>query len=453
MAAPGTQRLRWPTLDLSFLVFCAALVLSLVRAIDMPHLEVSVGSTEVDVTPTDIALIALAVVCALRLLGRASLPQPARAPALAAAAFSGWLLFSSALNGVEAFVAAVKLLEYGVLALGLVLLVRRRVQLWIVVGLIAAFAATATTWGLLAFFGIVDADFTGRRQPSFTGEHELAILSTLTLSVALASLFAPAHRLPQRALAVAGAFGALGVVLGAAVASLLGLYAAVTAIVVAAVSRGTATRRALAVAGVTVALVTAGVLGLRSGDLGGFLRSVGLGEQKEQADRNAAGWNERLVFAYIGGRIFLDSPVLGTGWHGKLPPDEYVQYLDDAHRRFPDLPPAYFPERTGYVPQQTYDQVLYELGIVGALLFLALGVITLRSAIQVARAWPRGDPDEPAAFLPVAWTAAVACALLGAALFGGSAMTAVFWLTIGLAAAAPSLVPQSATGDRITSPA
>ena len=94
------------------------------------------------------------------------------------------------------------------------------------------------------------------------------------------------------------------------------------------------------------------------------------------------------------------------------------------------------------MPQQTYDQVLYELGIVGAILFLALGAITLRSTMQVARAWPRGDPDEPAAFLPAAWTAALACALLGAALFGGSALTAIFWLTIGLAAAAPSLVPQ-----------
>lgn len=452
MAAPRNPRLRWPTPDLPFLVFCAALALSLVRAIDMPRLELMVGSTDVDVTPTDVALIALAVVCALRLLGRASLPQPARAPTLAAAAFSCWLVVSSALNGIEAFVAAAKLLEYGVLALGLVLLVRRRVQLWIVVGVISAFAVAATAWGVLAFFGLVDADFSGRRQPSFTGEHELAILSTLALSVALASLFAPGHRLPRPALAVAGSVGAIGVVLGAAVAGLLGLYAAVAAIVVAAVSRGTATRRALAVTGLTVVLVTTGVLGLRSGDLGGFLRSLGVGEAKAQSDRNAASWNERLVFAYIGGRIFLDSPILGTGWHGQLPPDEYVQYLDDARRRFPDLPPTYFPERMGFIPQQTYDQVLYELGIVGALLFLALGAITLRSTIQVARAWPRGDPDEPAAFLPVAWTAAVACALVGAALFGGSAMTAVFWLTLGLAAAAPSLVPQRHAGDRITSP-
>jgi len=453
MDAPGTQRLRRPTLDLSFLVFCAALVLSLVRAVDMPSVEVTVGSTAVDLTPTDVALFALAVVCVLRLLGRGSLPRPARAPALAAALFSGWLLLSSALNGLTAFVAAAKLLEYGALALGVVLLVRRRVQLWIVVGVIGAFAVAATVWGLLAFFGLVEADFTGRRQPSFTGEHELALLSTLTLSVALASLYVTRHQLPRAVLAVGGVAGVIGVVLGAAFAGLLALYAATATIVIAAISRGTVTRRAVIVTALTLVVVTAGVLGLRSGDLGGFLRSLGIGERKQQSERNAASWNERLVFAYIGGRIFLDQPVLGTGWHGQLPPEEYVQYLDDAHARFPELPDEYFPEETGFIPQQTYDQVLYELGIVGALLFLALGVVTLRATLQALRAWPRGDPDEAVAYVPAAWAVTVAFALLGAALFGGSALTAVFWLAIGLAAAAPSLVPQGRPGDRVTSPA
>jgi hypothetical protein len=199
--------------------------------------------------------------------------------------------------------------------------------------------------------------------------------------------------------------------------------------------------------------VSVGVLALRSGDLAAFSRFLGVGEKREQAEQNAAGWNERLVYAYIGGRIFLDHPVLGTGWYGTLPPDEYVQYLPDARTRFSDLPPGYFPSRRGFVPQQAYDQVLYELGVLGALLFLALGVITLRSTMAVARLWPRGDPDEPAAFVPAAWTAALACSLLGAALFGGSALTAVFWLVLGLAAAAPSLVPQGRPSDRITSPA
>jgi hypothetical protein len=453
MAAPATQRLQRPELDLPFLLFCAALLLSLVRAVDLPSAEVSLGSTELDVTPADVALAAVAVACVVRLLGRASLPRPARAPALAAGAFSGWLLLSSALNGTTALVAAGKLLEYGALALGVVVLVRRRVQLWIVIGLFAAFAAAAAAWGGLAFFGLVDTAFTGRRQDSFTGQHELALLSTMTLAVVLASLYAPAHRLPRAALAVAGCLAVVGVVLGGALASLLGVYAAAAILVAVALARGAATARALAVTAAAVLVVTVGVLALRSGDLAAFTRSLGLSERREQQEENVAGWNERLAYAYVGGRIFLDRPFLGTGWHGELPPEEYVRYLPDARRRFPELPADYFPPTTGYVPQQTYDQVLYELGLVGALLFLALGVITVRSTLQVARAWPRGHPDEPAAYVPVAWTAALACALVGAALFGGSALPAAFWLTLGIAAAAPSLLPRGAGDDRLPSPA
>ena len=79
----------------------------------------------------------------------------------------------------------------------------------------------------------------------------------------------------------------------------------------------------------------------------------------------AGSWSSRLIFAYVGGRVFLDHPVLGTGWYGELPPEEYAQYLPDAHARFPDQPANYFPPADGtYIPQQAYDQVLYLLGIV-----------------------------------------------------------------------------------------
>ena len=55
-----------------------------------------------------------------------------------------------------------------------------------------------------------------------------------------------------------------------------------------------------------------------------------------------------------------------------------------ARRRFPDQPYGYFPSLPrDFIPQQTYDQVLYELGIVGAVLFLALAVVAVRTAIRV----------------------------------------------------------------------
>ena len=192
------------------------------------------------------------------------------------------------------------------------------------------------------------------------------------------------------------------------------------------------------------AAITIGVLSLRSGDLGAFLRSVGIGEKRGDTFGNAASWNERLIDAYIGGRIFLDNPIVGTGWHGELPPAEYARFIDDAHSRFPDQPASYFPSADDvFIPQQTYDQVLYELGIVGALLFLVLAFVTVRSAVRTARAWPRGDPDEAAAYLPAAWVAALAGGLSGAALFGGISLAAIFWITIGVTAVAPSLASPS----------
>ena len=443
MADPRAKPHWRSAVDLPLMVLATATVLSLIRSIDQPSFTIEIAGSEIDFVLADAALAVLAGFCLQRLLGRGSLPRPARALAISAAAFSAWLFLSSAANGADAVVAAAKLLEYGVLALGFVLFVRRRLQLWLLVGVLVAFTVVAVTYGLLAFFDapFVESRFPGRRQPSFLGEHDLAALATMMLAVAVAALFTPHHRLGRLPL-VAGVAGAIGVVLGAAVAGLLGLYLAVGAIVAVAIVRGQATKRAVAVTLAVTAAITIGVLSLRSGDLGAFLRSVGIGERQEDTFGNAASWNERLIDAYIGGRVFLDNPILGTGWHGELPPEEYARFIHDARARFPDQPATYFPSADDvFIPQQTYDQVLYELGIVGALLFLVFAFVTVRTAVRVAAAWPRGDPDEPAAYLPAAWVAALAGGLSGAALFGGIPLAAIFWITIGMTAVAPSLAP------------
>ncbi len=444
MADPRGEPHWRSAVDVPLIVLATATVLSLVRSIDQPSFSVEIAGTEVAFVLADAALAVLAAFCLQRLLGRGSLPRPARAVTLAAAAFSTWLFLSSAANGADAVIAAAKLLEYGVLALGFVLFVRRRLQLWLLVGVLVAFTVVAVGYGLLAFFDapFVDSRFPTRRQPSFLGEHDLAALSTMTLAVAVAALFTPAHRLGRLPL-VAGVAGAIGVVLGAAVAGLLGLYLAVAAIVAVAIARGAATKRAVAVTAAVTAAITIGVLALRSGDLGAFFRSLGIGEAQDDPFGNAASWNERLIDAYIGGRIFLDNPIVGTGWHGELPPDEYARFIDDARARFPDQPATYFPTGDGFIPQQTYDQVLYELGIVGALLFIVLAFVTVRAAVRVARTWARDDPDAPAAYLAAAWVAALAGGLTGAALFGGIPLAAIFWITIGVTARAPSLAPPS----------
>lgn len=448
MADPRAKPQWRSAVDLPLIVLGTATVLSLIRSIDQPSFTVDVAGGEITFVLADAALAVLAGFCVHRLLGSGSLPRPARALTIAAAAFSAWLFLSSAANGATAMIAAAKLLEYGVLALGFVLFVRRRPQLWLLVGVLVAFTVVAVGYGLLAFFDapFVESRFPGRRQPSFLGEHDLAALSTMTLAVALAALFAPRHRLGRLPL-VAGIAGGIGVVLGAAVAGLLGLYLAVGAILAVGAARKAATKRAVVITLAVTAAITIGVLSLRSGDLGAFLRSVGIGEKREGTFGNAASWNERLIDAYIGGRIFLDNPVVGTGWHGELPPEEFVRFLDDARARFPDQPATYFPSEDVFIPQQTYDQVLYELGIVGALLFLVFAFVTVRTAVRVALTWPRGDPDEAAAYLPAAWVAALAGGLSGAALFGGIPLAAIFWITIGVTAVAPSLAPPPAHAE------
>jgi len=434
-----------PARDIPFIVLSAALVLSLIRSVDQPSVDVGVGGTSVSLVPADLALAALAAVALHRLLGSGSLPRPARTVTYSALAFSVWLLISSAASGFDAFVGAAKLLEYGLLGLGAVLIVRRRGQLWLLVGLLVLLTAAAAVYGVLQFFDLPPVEGrAGHRQPSWLGEHDFAAVATLSLALAIASLYAPRHRLGRLPL-VAGVAGMIGVTLGAALAGLVGLYLAVAAIVGLALTRRSVTRRALTVTALSVALVTAGVLGLRAGDLGSFLRWLGIQEKQAEVDAYGASWSQRLIFVYIGGRMFLSSPIAGVGWYGTIPPSEYARYLPDAKERFPDQPSNYFPESDGeFIPQQTYDQVLYELGAVGALLFLVLGALSARTAFDVGRRWPRGDPDELAAYLPAAWLAALAGGLAGAALFGGIPFAAVFWLTLGIAALGPSLAPARA---------
>jgi len=88
-----------------------------------------------------------------------------------------------------------------------------------------------------------------------------------------------------------------------------------------------------------------------------------------------------------------------------------------------------------FIPQQTYDQVLYELGIVGGAALLAFLVALGGRCVVAAR-----RATDRLAYLPSAWLAAVLGAIAGEALFGGSPLAAVFWLTAGVVAAVPLLL-------------
>ena len=175
---------------------------------------------------------------------------------------------------------------------------------------------------------------------------------------------------------------------------------------------------------------------MRGADLG-FLQSW-FGPPPETPGQYAASWSQRLIYVYIGARVFLDNPVLGTGWEGELPPDDYAQYVPDARERFPDQPAHYFPPVTGtLIPQQTWDQVLFELGVVGAAFFLVLVGLAIGHAVVAGRKPRPGEPWGEQAYVPLGWLAVIGGAIAGAALFGGSPLSALFWLALGVAAARP----------------
>ena len=430
MTAAWLEEAKHPVYGL----FLVTLAVCLIRAPNLPSVDVEAAGTTLSLTPADVLLLVLlgAVLWTL-----ATSPWPTRGTIVvlaAAGVFAAWLLGSSLPNGADAFVAAGKLVELAVLALGAGVLLDRAARFEPLLVLLTAMTVVAAS--IAAFGGLKDP---GRRQESFLGEHNLATLSGFAIAFGLFSLATGRRELGRLPL-VALVFGAVGITFGASFSGVLGLYLVAAAVLLIARARGELRRRGVAWALLVCVAVTAGTLMLRSDNLG-FLRDWFGTSTEESAGSTAGSWSSRLIFAYVGGRVFLDHPVLGTGWYGELPPEEYVQYLPDAHARFPDQPENYFPPADGtYIPQQAFDQVLYLLGVVGAVLLLLLGVATLTAGVGAARRWPRAGPAESPAYLPLAWLLATIGALAGTAFFGGTPLATLFWLSIGVAAAVPTLL-------------
>ena len=427
MPSPLLRALRRPASDISFSVFLVTVLLCLLRSRDLPSIDIGTSGTDVSLGPADAALAATAVLAALRLRARRTLPSPWL---LAASALFALMIVASALpNGATAVTSAGKLTELAALTLGAVAFLDSRDRLAALAELAVAYTTVAVFWGAVGFVGA------GGRQGSFLGEHDLAAIATLSAAVGLAGIHARRGPPPIVA-AVALLAGSLGIVLGASLAGLLGLYLTVAAILGLSLARHSLRWTAvLATLAVTV-FATAGTLSLRSGELG-FIQQW-FGPEPERPGQYAASWSQRLIFTYLGGRVFLDRPVLGTGWQGELPPEDFARYLPDARARFSDQPARYFPRPDGtLIPQQAYDQVLFELGLTGAAVFLASLLLAVRSAVQTGLRWRSSDDGEELAYLPAAWLAAVVGSLAGSALFGGAPLTATLWLTLGVVAAAP----------------
>lgn len=389
--------------------------LCLIRARDQPGVDVGFGGTTATVVPGDLALLALFVVCVIS-VARHGLSRTSRVAAYAAVVFCALVVFTGGANGRAPLVASVKVVELAVLALGALVLVRTRAQLEAIVDVLLLFTIAADVIGLIKFVGAG-----GGRQSSFLGEHDFAALATLPLIYGLVLAF-ERRRATRAAISIVA--GSVGCILGAALASLLGLYLGVLAISIVLVTQRKLRARPAAVAAATLAIVTAGTLSLRSGDFG-FLQAW-FGKPEQRPGQYAASWSQRLIFTYIDGRVFLAHPLLGTGWYPELPPKEFARFLPAARRRFSDQPPRYFPSAAkALIPQQTVDEVPAELGAVGSAVFLVLVAGVAGEALGAARRSP----------LAVAWFVSMLGAIAGEALFGGTPLTAEFWLVVGLALA------------------
>ena len=414
-----------------------------------PDLGVGVGATTVDVRLSDVAVLVL-VVAALAVARQTGLSRlrAGRPLWIAGVALLAWLAFETfrpaSLDDAlfdDHLVSFVKLVEYGLLAVAVPLLVRRAQDLTIVLGGLVLWAAVATVVAFAQFFGadVFDAWNAGWRQPSFLGHHDLAALSATSLALAAAGVAAGRRQIPAATLfVVALAAGALGLVLAGSVAAAGGLALGVAALWLAARGRfAPSSRRTLALAAIVVA-VAGGVTAVRGDALGDFLRFVGV--RGDEPPVGVETYSQRTVLAYIGLRIFRDNPALGVGWQRSSRPDVFEQYVPDARKRFPDVVDLAFPARgREWGVQNLYVQMAADAGVVGLALLLLVG------GAGIALAW------RAAGRAPAPWAAGagllVVCALLTLAgewaslgIVAGIPLQAATCLLLGLAAAGAAAV-------------
>ena len=314
-----------------------------------------------------------------------------------------WLLLSSALNGFTPLVGAAKLLEYGVLgARRRALPPAARAALGFVALLVAVTRASPTCTRSRRLRGVT---LPAARQDSFTRRARPRRARDRCRSCSRSPRCSRReHRLGRLPLVGRDRRLGIGVVLGAALAE------PPRPVPRRRGDRRARRRRAAPRRHAARVVIDAGRDSSSSRPArsrsapasSGFLtRRSARREAARTPGQYAASWSQRLIYAYIGGRVFLDNPVLGTGWYGELPPKEYARFLADAKRTLPRPAAELLPDaRTSLHPAADLRP-----GAVRArdrrrrCCSSSSACVTVRTAVRVGRTWPRGEPDETARLL------------------------------------------------------
>jgi hypothetical protein len=389
---------------------------------------VDIGALHVDLS--DVAVLAVVVAA---VLARPQLRARDWLAWLALAALVlmgvGWGAHFAGYPTGSHLTTAAKWIEYMLLAPAVAAIAKRERDLVPAALVLVAWDVIAGVVAVLQFLGLVgDLDHTpaGRRKPSFVGVHDYAALSGAALVIALVVLIRGPRSERERCVAVAGGIaGCLGMVIGGAFDSLVGLGLAAVGLIVAARVRDP---RTLAVLATTLVVTAGGIFAIRSSAVADGLKFLGAKEGTGGASTQIQSYRQRVLLAYIGGREFAGHPVLGVGWQGSADPYAFEPYLASAHRRFTQPPEAFPSSNHRWGVQNAYVQALADLGVLGLPAFLAALLIPARRAFKSAG----GD----ARLGGIALILLVAGAWNGYGLVAGIPLAALTWLAVGVAVVA-----------------
>ena len=440
---------------LGALVLALAIPLLFVHERFQPTYVLELGSTAIDIRLSDGAIVVVvvaALVAAIRFgLSRLQAARMLWIPGISLVLWLGFATFrpTSLDDGRfdDHLVSFVKLFEYALVAVAIPLLVRRRSDLAIVLAGVVLWAGVASAVALVQLFGldVFEASTAGWRYPSFLGRHDLAALSALATSLAAAGIVVGRRAAPvPRLSSTATLAGVIGLVLAGSVTAAAGLAVGVGTLALASHRRFAPSARHLLALAAIVGVVAVGVTAVRSAALNDFLQFVGI--RDDDQTQGVESYSQRTVLAYIGLRIWQDSPIVGVGWQRSSRPEVFEPYIPDARERFPDVVDLAFPaEGREWGVQNLYIQMLADAGVIGLLLLLAVG------AAGLVLAW------RTVTYAPNPWAAGagltVLCALLTLAgewaslgIVAGIPLQAATCLLLGLAAAGAATVEEETGG-------